>query len=101
MQHLDYMGHNYIGHDHVGQLHDEQWPDVRLHRRPWLQRTMVTSGHNRTGISFTTNNGQMFGSIGSSANAVASTFFSVTQSLSRVVCGRLLDVLRCQKPYRP
>ncbi|GMH81746.1 hypothetical protein TrVE_jg5229 [Triparma verrucosa] len=46
------------------------------------------------GIGLTTNIAQMFGSIDSSGNVVALTFFSATQSLSRVGAGGLCDVLR-------
>ncbi|GMH57066.1 hypothetical protein TL16_g02281 [Triparma laevis f. inornata] len=46
------------------------------------------------GIGLTTNIAQMFGSIYSNGNVVAMTFFSATQSLSRVGAGGLCDVLR-------
>jgi MFS family permease len=46
------------------------------------------------GISVTTNASQMFSSVGSNQSATAITLFSAMQSLSRVVCGGLLDVLK-------
>jgi len=53
-----------------------------------------------SGIAVTTNAGQMFSSIGSNISAVSSTMFSATQSVSRVSCGILCDVLRRKKRER-
>eukprot|EP00518_Triparma_eleuthera_P012077 CAMPEP_0182476626 /NCGR_PEP_ID=MMETSP1319-20130603/29449_1 /TAXON_ID=172717 /ORGANISM="Bolidomonas pacifica, Strain RCC208" /LENGTH=490 /DNA_ID=CAMNT_0024677727 /DNA_START=85 /DNA_END=1554 /DNA_ORIENTATION=+ len=46
------------------------------------------------GIGMTTNVAQMFSAIGSNDNVVATTFFSATQSLTRVLAGLLCDVLK-------
>jgi MFS family permease len=80
------------------------WPS--LHQRPLVGNAPRGAAHKAGGIVLITacarasgnrrldRFAQMFASIGSSDNVVAMTFFSVAQSASRVLSGRLCDVLK-------